>query len=57
MTTCPFCGGRASLMSADSELTDAALVEQFRGLRTSCMHADCERPYAIRREDLKIRRE
>jgi len=56
-TTCPFCGGTEPLMRAETGLTDAALTEQFRGATVRCIHMGCEKSYAVRRVDLKIRRE
>jgi len=56
-TTCPFCGGTEPLMRSESELTDAALAQQFRGTTVRCIHVGCEKSYAIRRGDLKIHRE
>jgi hypothetical protein len=56
-TTCPYCGGTASLMRAESHATKAALTKQFRGTTVRCVHVGCEKAYAVRRGDLKIRRE
>ena len=56
-TTCPFCGGTGSLMRSESDLSDAALAKQFRGTTMRCIHVGCEKSYAVRQGDLKIRRE
>ena len=56
-TTCPFCGGTASLLHAETHATNTALTKQFRGTRVRCVHVGCEKSYAVRRGDLKIRRE
>jgi len=56
-TLCPFCGGTTPLLRSDAALTDAALDEQFRGTTVKCVHVGCEKSYAIRHGELKIRRE
>ena len=56
-TTCPFCGGTEPLMRSETALTDVALTKQFRGTTVRCIHVGCEKSYAIRRGDLKIRRD
>ena len=56
-TTCPYCGGTSPLMRAESALTDAELTQQFRGATVQCIHVGCEKSYAIRHRELKIRRE
>ena len=56
-TTCPFCGGTASLLRAETHATNAALSKQFRGTTVHCLHVGCEKSYAVRRGDLKITRE
>jgi hypothetical protein len=56
-TTCPFCGGTGTLMRSASDLPDAALAKQFRGTTVKCIHVGCEKSYAVRQGDLKIRRE
>jgi hypothetical protein len=56
-TTCPFCGGTEPLMRSETDLTDVTLSDQFRGTTVRCIHAGCEKSYAIRHGDLKIRRE
>jgi len=56
-TTCPFCGGSSPLLKADEELTTVELIERFRGKRLTCPNPECEKPFAIRHGDLKIRRE
>ena len=35
----------------------AALAKQFRGRTVRCIHRGCEKSYAVRQGDLKIRRE
>ena len=55
-TACPFCGGGASLYSEKSDASDAALLDKFRGTNVTCAHAGCERKYAVRRGDIRIRR-
>jgi hypothetical protein len=57
LTECPFCGGTEALMRSETSLTDAALADQFRGTTVRCIHAGCEKSYAVRHGDLKIRRE
>jgi hypothetical protein len=56
-TSCPFCGGTAPLLESERGEQDVILIERFRGLRVSCAHGGCEKAYAIRRGDLRIRRE
>lgn len=56
-TTCPFCGGTAPLMRSESDLSDASLAKHFRGTTVRCIHVGCEKSYAVRQGDLKIRRE
>ena len=56
-TTCPFCGGTEPLMRSETPLTDAAISKQFRGTTIRCIHVGCEKSYAIRKGDLKIRHE
>ncbi len=56
-TTCPFCGGTTSLLHSESALSNTALTTQFRGITVKCVHVGCEKSYAVRRGDLKIRRE
>jgi hypothetical protein len=55
-TTCPFCQATGSLIREETDKSDTALVEELRGRRISCQHADCGQSYAIRREDVTIRR-
>ena len=43
-TTCPFCGGTASLMRAESHATNAALTKQFRGTTVRCIHWAAKNP-------------
>lgn len=56
-TTCPYCGGTEPLMRSETSLSDAALTKQFRGATIRCIHVGCEKSYAIRKGDLKIRHE
>jgi hypothetical protein len=56
-TTCPYCGGTEPLMRSETPLTNAALTKQFRGATIRCIHTGCEKSYAIRKGDLKIRHE
>ena len=56
-TTCPFCGGTEPLMRSESDLSDAALAKQFRGRTVKCIHLGCEKSYAVRQGDMKIRRD
>ncbi len=46
-----------SLLRSESPLTNNALAKQFRGMTVKCVHVGCEKSYAVRRGDLKIRRE
>ncbi len=55
-TTCPFCSGTMSLLREESDASDAALLDKFRGAKLTCIHAGCERNYAVRRGDIRIRR-
>jgi hypothetical protein len=56
-TTCPFCGGSAPLLNADDEVETLEIIERFRGFRVTCPHRGCEKPYAVRRGDVRIWRE
>ncbi len=56
-TQCPYCGGTEPLMRSETSLSDAALTKQFRGATVRCIHTGCEKSYAIRKGDLKIRHE
>ena len=56
-TMCPFCGGTTFLLRDGSDAADAMLIEQFRGQRVVCEHHDCEKSFAIRRGDVRIRRD
>ncbi len=56
-TMCPFCGGTTFLLRDGADKPDAALVEQFRGRRIVCEHHDCEKPFAVRRGEVKVRRD
>ena len=56
-TTCPFCGGTGTLMRSETDLADAALAKRFRGTTVKCIHVGCEKSYAVRQGDLKIRRD
>jgi hypothetical protein len=44
-------------MRSETPLSDAALTRQFRGTTIRCIHVGCEKSYAIRKVDLKIRHE
>lgn len=56
-TTCPFCGGRAVLARADPRRPRAEVMAKFRGARTTCPHPRCGRAYAMRRENLVVKRD
>jgi len=44
-------------MRSETPLTDADITQQFRGTTIRCIHVGCEKSYAIRKGDLKIRHE
>ena len=56
-TQCPYCGGTEPLMRSETSLSDAAFTKQFRGATIRYIHTGCEKSYAIRKGDLKIRHE